>query len=137
MSPKCHIYCILSPSISVVHDEKVYVSIDWDKAPKGKATGEIAITGAGKEYIVKVPVRNDLPEASGFIEDNGVVSFEAANYTNKIDSKDIHWTVVPNLGRTNSSIIVEPANSARQKPENNSPRLEYDFTVFECCEFRC
>ncbi|UCH14547.1 MAG: glycosyl hydrolase 115 family protein, partial [Bacteroidales bacterium] len=116
---------------SIQYDEKVYVSIDWEKVPKGKATGEIAITGSGKEYIIKVPVRNDLPKASGFIENNGVVSFEAANYTRKIDSKDIRWTVVPNLGRTHSSIIVEPVNSARQKSDNSSPGVEYDFTVFD------
>jgi hypothetical protein len=116
---------------SIQYDEKVYVSIDWDKAPKGKTTGEIEITGAGKEYIVKVPVRNDLPKASGFIENNGVVSFEAANFTHKFDTKGIHWTIVPNLGRTYSSIIVEPVNSARQTPDNSSPRVEYDFTVFD------
>ena len=119
---------------SIKYDEKVYVSIDWGKAPKGEATGEIVIEGAGKEYTVKVPVCNDLPEASGFVEDNGVVSFEAANYTDKFNSKDIHWTVVPNLGRTNSSIIVEPVNAKRQKIDDTSPRVEYEFTVFNAGE---
>jgi len=33
---------------NIKYDEKVYVSIDWNKTPKGKATGEILIIGAGK-----------------------------------------------------------------------------------------
>lgn len=116
---------------NIQYDEKVYVSINWDKAPKGKASGTIVIKGAGKEYIVAVPLRNNLPVSNGFIENNGVVSIEAPHFTKKIDSKEIWWTVVPNLGRTNSSLIVEPVTAARQIPGENSPRVEYEFTVFE------
>ncbi len=57
-------------------DEKVLVSIDWDKVPKEDGTGEITIKGAGREYNVKVPVRYNLPEVSGFVENNGVISFQ-------------------------------------------------------------
>jgi len=116
---------------SIQYDEKVLVSIDWDKVPKEDVTGEIIIKGAGKEYAVKVPVRNMLPKASGFVENNRVVSIEAANYSHKADSKDVHWTVVPNLGRTHSSVIAEPVNSPPQKPGMDSPRLEYDFSIFD------
>lgn len=116
---------------TVQYDEKVFVSIDWSKAPKGQHTGEIVISGAGQEFTVKVPIRNDLPEASGFVENNGVVSIEAANFTRKFDSKDITWTVVPNMGRTTSSITVEPANAERQTPGKKTPRVEYEFTVFD------
>jgi len=119
---------------SFQYEEKIYVSINWDKAPKGKATGEIEIKGAGKEYIVKVPIRNDVLKAAGFVENNGVVSFDAANFTCKIESGDLHWIIVPNLGRTHSSIIVEPVNAERQKPDNSSPRVEYVFTVFDAGE---
>lgn len=111
-------------------NEKIYLSIDWAKAPAGRATGEILISGAGKEYVVKVPIRNELLRASGFVENNGVISIEAASFTRKFDTKNIRWTVVPNLGRTNSSIIVEPLTADRQAPGANSPRLEYEFTVF-------
>ncbi len=115
---------------TIQYDEKVYVSIDWQNAPKGKVTGEIEISGAGKEYIVNVPIRNDLEEAYGFVENNGVVSMEAAHYTNAVNSENIRWIVIPNLGRTNSSVTVEPANANRQMPGDHSPYLEYVFTVF-------
>lgn len=111
-------------------NEKVYVSIDWDKAPKGSATGAILISGAGKEYSVNVSIREGVSSASGYIENNGVVAFEAANFIRKVDNRDLRWTVVPNLGRTNSSVIMEPVTADRQIWTSKSPCLEYDFTVF-------
>lgn len=119
---------------SIRYDDRVFVSIDWNKAPKENASGEIIIKGDGKEYAVNVPIRNDVPKASGFVENNGVVSIEAANFTNKINSKGIQWTIVPNMGRTHSSLILEPVKAPRQALEGNSPRVEYDFTVFDAGE---
>ena len=116
---------------TVQFDEKVYVSIDWKTAPEGRAEGEILVAGAGKEYTVKVPVRNDIPDVSGYVENNGVVSFEASGFTRKKDTKDVHWTVVPNLGRTHSSVIAEPVTAESKTPGINSPVLEYEFTIFD------
>lgn len=111
-------------------NEKIFVSIDWDKAPAGMTTGEIVISGAGKEYAVKVPIHNEPLKTSGFVENNGVISIEAANFTKKVDAKGIRWTVVPNLGRTNSSMVIEPVTAPRQNPGANAPHLEYEFTNF-------
>ncbi|MFA9391986.1 MAG: glycosyl hydrolase 115 family protein [Prolixibacteraceae bacterium] len=116
---------------TTLYNEKVFVSIDWDKAPKGLATGEIVISGTGNEYTVKVPIRNNLPVVSGFVENKGVVAFEAANYTRKTNSKNIQWVEVSNLGRTHSSMIAEPVTAPTQKLDKNSPCLEYDFSLFD------
>ena len=116
---------------TIQFEEKIYVSIDWSKAPKSNSIGEFTITAAGQEFTVKAPVRNELPAALGFVENNGVVSIEATKFTNVENSEDIHWTVVPNLGRTHSSMIVEPSNAERQTPGMGAPRLEYLFTVFD------
>ena len=115
---------------NILYNEKVYVTIDWGKVPKGLANGTIIIAGAGQEHSIKVSVKNDLPAASGFVENNGVISIDANYFTNKFDTKDIHWTVVPNLGRTGSAIIIEPVTAKTQSPGPNAPRVEYDFTVF-------
>ncbi len=116
---------------TTLYNEKVYISIDWDKAPKGNISGEIVISGSGKEYTVKVPIKNEQQTITGFAENNGIVAFEAANYTKKTDTKDAYWTVVPNLGRTGSSVIIEPVTAERKIPGTNSPELEYEFTLFE------
>lgn len=136
IKPKQDWIKVSSEKGTVQYDEKVLVSIDWSKAPKGKETGEIVIAGARQEFVVSVPVRNDLPVASGFVENNGVVSMEAANFTKKLDSRDIHWTVIPNMGRTHSAVTVAPANAERQTPGKKTPRLEYEFTVFDGGEFK-
>ena len=118
------------------YDEKILVSIDWDKVPSGRRTGEIVISGAGQEFTVKVPVRNDLPEASGFVECDGVVSIEAPHFTRKVDSKEIKWIVIPNMGRTGSSVTVVPADAETQRPGTNTPRVEYEFTVLDESELK-
>lgn len=120
---------------TVQYNEKVYVTIDWDKAPKGNAVGKITIAGSGKEYAIKVPINNNSINAVGFIENEGVVSIEAANYTNKFDTKNISWNVVPNLGRTDSSLIIEQSTIDSQSLSKNSPRVEYDFTIFDEGDF--
>lgn len=117
------------------YNEKVYVSIDWDKAPKGETNGEILISGTEKEYVVQVPIRNDSPDVAGFIENEGAIAFEACHFARKIDTKDAHWTVVPNLGRTSSSLIIEPVTAERQVAIENSPRVEYEFTTFNSGDF--
>jgi hypothetical protein len=116
---------------TILHHEKVYVTIDWNKAPQGLANGTIILSGAGQEYSIRVPVRNNLPAATGFLENNGVVSIDASHFTNKFDTKNSYWTVVPNLGRTGSSIIIEPVTAKTQMPGPSAPRVEYEFTVFD------
>src|SRR5690606_33269258 len=72
----------------VEYSEKVYVTIDWDIVPKGRDVGEIIISDDSKEYLIKVPIRNDLPPLEGFIENNGVVSIDASKFTKKYNSSN-------------------------------------------------
>ncbi len=120
---------------SVLFEEKVWVSIDWDKAPQGETSGDIKVTGAGREMWVKVPIRSEKPAgANGFVENNGVVSIEAAHFHKAVGSDSIGWTIIPNMGRTASAVTVEPANADRQVPGEGSPYLEYEFTVWNAGE---
>lgn len=112
------------------YDKKIYVSIDWKKAPKGIATGTILISGSGKQYLVEVPIKNNLPKAIGFIENDGTVAIEASSYTRKNEGKDFKWTLVPNLGRTGSAMIIEPLTDGVQAVLKTAPSLEYVFTLF-------
>lgn len=115
----------------VKFEDKVYVSIDWDKAPRGFRVGEVIISGPDRDFVVGVPVRNEWPATGGFLENNGVVAIEAVNFSRKVETTAITWVVVPNLGRTNSAITMDPANSDRQTPGEQTPYLEYEFTLFE------
>ena len=119
-----------APDGSVRFEDRVYVSIDWGTAPRGRETGEIVLAGAGARHVIRVPIHNDLPPVSGFVANNGVVSIDATHYTGQSDSADVHWTVVPNLGRKGSALTVEPADADPQMPGAGAPWVAYEFTVF-------
>lgn len=116
---------------TIQFEEKIDVSIDWSKAPIGEAIGEIEVRGGGRTYTIEVPIRNDRPEVAGFVENQGVISMEAPHFSRKFETAEIRWTTVPNLGRTGSSVTIQPANANRQSPGQNTPYLEYVFTTFE------
>jgi hypothetical protein len=115
---------------SVQYEDKVYVSIDWSKAPKGKQNGEIVLARGSQEFAIRVPINNEDVKGLGFIQNNGVISIEAANFHKKKDASGIKWTVVPNLGRTHSSVTVMPSNAEKQLDLTTAPSLEYTFTTF-------
>lgn len=111
-------------------EDRVYVSIDWTKAPRGRETGEIVLTGAGERRVIQVPIHNAPPAVRGFVENNGVVSIEATHFTEQSNSAEVRWTIIPNLGRKSSSLTVEPANADPQQPGAGAPWVAYEFTVF-------
>lgn len=122
---------------SVQYDEKAYVSIDWAKVPQGQTEGEIVISGgSGRDFTVKVPLRTDVSKnVSGFIENNGIVSIDAANFQNKIEANNIFWEVIPNLGRTASAVTTTPVTAAKQTPGKNSPSLAYKVFLLDSGTF--
>lgn len=111
--------------------KRIFVSIDWTQAPASATEGSLRLSGPKASHQISVPIRPDLPQTAGFVENNGVVSIEAANYHAARDSETARWTVVPNLGRTGSSLIIEPSDAEAQTPAEGAPRLDYAFTVFE------
>ncbi len=121
---------------TIQYDEKVYVSIDWEKAPAGRHTGTILLSGEGAEYIANVPIRNELPEAAGFVEQNGVVVIEADRYDQAIQTDDAQWITVPNLGRTGSAITIAPSTAATRTPGEDAPCVEYTFTLLDKAKIR-
>jgi Glycosyl hydrolase family 115 len=69
-------------------DQRLWVSVDWSKAPKGSGSGTVTLDGAGAGSVsVKVRTFNpDQPgkaSLQGFVEADGYVSIEAAHYTRK------------------------------------------------------
>ena len=121
------------------HGERIWVTIDWDKVPKGRnVKGNIRISGEGKKFEVQIAVFNPQspsPEmVKGFAESNGYVSIEAEHYTGKKDIGGAGWTVVEGLGRTGNSVTVLPATVPCQTNTadilDKSPLLEYDMYLF-------
>ena len=115
-------------------DQRLLVSVDWSKAPKGTNTAFVKITGAGDE--VKVSVEAFHPETparaalQGFVETNGYVSIEAEHYT-KTDAGPVRWEKISDYGRTLSSMTIFPVTAESVAPPRNSPCLEYKMYLFK------
>jgi len=113
---------------------RLWIDIDWSKAPKGTSNGSVKISGAGDEVTVKLQAfRPETPTRAslkGFVEANGYVSMEAEHYTNKIDAGSVRWETIPDYGRTLSSMTISPVTAASVTPPENSPCLEYQMYLF-------
>ncbi|MFH6936284.1 glycosyl hydrolase 115 family protein [Flavobacterium sp. FlaQc-30] len=72
----------------------------------------------------------DLDHVRGFVEDNGCISIESKNYSKAINSDAVKWTIIPNLGKTDSGITIKPSNIKSIEISERSPRLEYNVHFF-------
>lgn len=119
--------------------QRVWVSIDWDRAPQGGTShAVIVIRGAGRSFRVPVlvfkPSSPSPDDVQGFVESHGYVSMEAEHYTRKTDRVGAIWEIISGLGRTGNSVTVLPPTVPSQTTvlavQSNSPRLEYDMYLF-------
>ncbi len=126
---------ITKTSGKIKTEDRLWVSINWDRVPDGVTTVPITITGSAGDQvvvntIVKSPVLPEGTEVQGFFESNGYVSIEAPHFTNEVDGAKVGWQIIPNLGRTLSAVTPVPVISPEQVPGNNSPHLEYQTYLF-------
>src|SRR5690606_2263900 len=70
-------------------------------------------------------------ELAGYVAIDGVVSIDASAYHDSKSVDGARWTVVPNLGRTGSSVTPSPADAVSRDPGETSPNLQYTFTLLD------
>lgn len=115
--------------------KRLWVKVNWDKAPSGKQRIPIYIHGDEKKVTVYATIVNpeepDRSDINGFAEAYGYISIEAAHYSKAVGTEKIHWQKIPNLGRTriSSGMIAKPVIVDSQNPGGNSPHLEYKIYV--------
>jgi hypothetical protein len=130
-----------NPCVSIIpqkgkidKEQRIWISVDWGKAPNETQRIPITIKGANhKEVVVYTVIHNPSQlksgNISGFIENNGYVSMEAAHFTKEVESSTIHWLRIPDLGRTISGMTPIPVNAKSQPATGNSPHLEYSIFI--------
>ena len=114
---------------------RVWVHIDWSKAPKGEADGFVRINREGGESIaVKLSVFNPpsvtRSSLDGFAEGEGYVSIEAEHFTRSIPAAQARWEKITEYGRTLSAMSILPMTAASVVPPKDSPCLEYRMYLF-------
>jgi hypothetical protein len=119
---------------TIAEEQRLWVSVDWSKAPKGSADGAVKIAGAGAEVEIKLTALNprDITPAAlrGFVEADGYVSIEAEHYSKNTAAGGARWEKIPNFGRTLSAMSVFPVDSASKDAGAASPSLEYRMYLF-------
>ena len=133
-------WIILSESrANVTHQERIWISIDWTRAPQGSHHGVVEFTSDSRQHISvhvnafhpAVPKREEL---HGFVESDLHVSMEASHYTKKIDASSTRWEQIDDLGRTGSAMSVFPVTSASFSSTKGAPCLEYQMYLFHAGE---
>lgn len=122
----------------VAIEQKLTAKVDWQKLPEGEHSGIIKIKGTGWPKatinISAVKPSDALNEqATGFIEADGYIAIDAANFTNSQPSRaknsaEISWQVIPDFGRTGSAISLYPITDNRFKNTKRAPFVEYPVT---------
>ena len=105
---------------------RVWVSVDWKKAPLNASKAQVVLSSEGKTIPVNIIANNSgANQPKGFTESNGYISIEAEHF-NKALGDSIKWIILPDYGRTLSGVTTSPVTAASTKISNNSPRLEYE-----------
>ncbi len=119
---------------TVEKEQRLWVSVDWNKAPRGTAGGSVTVASAGSSATFQLQAVNpQTPTRSalkGFVEADGYVSIEAEHFTRKIDAGPVHWDKIDDYGRTLSAMTVFPVTAASVMPPQ-SPSLEYEMYLFD------
>ena len=111
-------------------DRRVWVDIDWSKAPVGQSQGAITISGVRNSVTAKVTANKATDEQAreakgcfgGLV---GPISFLAADATANIPVNGVKWEKLPDYGRVSAAMEIFPVTADTIQPPNPAPRLEY------------
>lgn len=90
-----------------------------------------------KHNIMPVVYRAEesIPSTNVYAEADGYVSIEAEHFARKHDNATAKITVVPNSGKTLSSVTVTPFGFEPQPDKSNSVEVEYDINFISTGDF--
>jgi len=131
------------------NDRPIWVDIDWDRAPVGRASGTITIKGAQPvegahgcgacgpcesapstaQRVTLTAIKaseEQVREASGaFGGLVGSIAIAAEDATVNVPTGNMHWEKIPDYGGGRSAMEVFPVTAATALPPSPAPRLEY------------
>ncbi len=92
-----------------------------------------------QEVTFPETAQNSIPAnttGNVFYEEQGYVSIEAAHYTKAINTKNIQWKVIPDIGRDGDGITTFPVTASYKNFDSKNPQLQYDFYTYDSGKFK-
>ncbi len=119
-------------------EERLMISIDWEKVPHGERVAGyvdvVADNGQKERIFVSVfnPDAPSLADVKGcFLETNGYISINAAQFQHKHETENVKIAIVDNLGCEGKAVqLGNPIASPCFPSQQDAPYVEYDFYCF-------
>lgn len=110
-------------------DRRIWVTIEWSKAPIGKSEAHITVAHGERMVSVKLEAvratHQEEQQARGcFGYLTGPVAFDAESATRNVAVGNIRWERIPDYGRGPSGMEIFPVTAATVLPPNRAPYLE-------------
>ncbi len=128
---------------TVAKEERIWVSVDWNKVPKGTQSGSINISRISGE-IVRIKVSSVKPAGIKddlvirFVDSGGYVSIAPEHFAKNTPAKKARWDKIKGYGRTispagwaYSAMSILPPTTQSVLPPKDSPCLEYSMFLFK------
>ncbi|MGZ3304219.1 MAG: glycosyl hydrolase 115 family protein [Asticcacaulis sp.] len=111
--------------------DQTHIGYTYWQQPETQVMPEVTtVPGATPQlpHLGSVRVHADPPRPGGrYADRGGYISIEAGHFARQVDGPDTQWRVIPDLGRTLSSVIAYPQAAAPS--DGHSMRLEYDIVL--------
>ncbi|MDW7692311.1 glycosyl hydrolase 115 family protein [Flammeovirgaceae bacterium SG7u.111] len=93
--------------------QRVYVKIDGGKwrAAKQPSKGKFKVKMGKEAFSISLNIKEyqfETNKSNLFVEENGVVSIYAENFTGKADYQEFSWEQIPNLGYSDQLMQASP-----------------------------
>jgi hypothetical protein len=110
----------------VQKEYRLEVEIDWKTVPPGRAEGTVIVSHAGTSVPVRIEaIQAALPQSeAAYFGGYGEFSIPSHLYTANVPGKEATWITLPDLGRGEVAMGIDPVTAPSAKAED-APVLEY------------
>ncbi len=117
----------------VTADTRVFVDVDWAKAPMGNANGTLTAKAVGgPSYAIEVrAVKRDAVPAGDFVAADGEVTIDAEHTSAMTAADGVKWEVLPGFGETLSGMETYPVLTASTMDPAKSACMDYKMDLFD------
>ncbi|MER5790107.1 glycosyl hydrolase 115 family protein [Streptomyces sp. NPDC001980] len=116
------------PRGRVTEQVRVEVRVDWSRAPAGRSSGVLTVSGAGESVTVECAAeRPPARGLRGFVEAGGYVAIDAEHYDRAVGE----WRRLDGIGRTGAGMTAWPVTGGWG---DSWPRLEYEVSLLSAGE---